>query len=128
MLFRSKVNSVLQVGGIHCDEVQNYKRQIDLSKVDNSILDSDFYDRVQNVCFSEIFHNIFRPFKNTSLYPELKKSLREKYNHVALDHFEYVRKLGEGGFGCVVHCVKISTGKHYAMKIQTKKGLLESFA
>ena len=123
-----KVNSVLQVGGIHCDEVQNYKRQIDLSKVDNSILDSDFYDRVQNVCFSEIFHNIFRPFKNTSLYPELKKSLREKYNHVALDHFEYVRKLGEGGFGCVVHCVKISTGKHYAMKIQTKKGLLESFA
>jgi serine/threonine protein kinase len=29
---------------------------------------------------------------------------------------------GEGGFGFVVHCRKKSTGKHYAMKLQTKKG------
>lgn len=30
----------------------------------------------------------------------------------------------QGGFGIVVHCKKKSTGKHYAMKIQTKLGLL----
>ena len=123
-----KVDSVLQIGGIHGEDVQYYKSQINLSKADHSILKTEFYDRVQNVCFSEIFYNIFRPFKKTSQYPELKKSLKERYNHVALDHFEYVRKLGEGGFGVVVHCVKISTGKHYAMKIQTKKGLLECFS
>lgn len=123
-----KVDSVLQIGGIHGEDVQYYKSQIDLSKADHSILKTDFYDRVQNVCFTEIFYNIFRPFKKTVQYPELKKSLKERYNHVALDHFEYVRKLGEGGFGVVVHCVKISTGKHYAMKIQTKKGLLECFS
>ena len=123
-----KADSVLQIGGIHGEDVQYYKTQIDLSKADHSILKAEFYDRVQNVCFIEIFYNIFRPFKKTAQYPELKKSLKEKYNHVSLDHFEYVRKLGEGGFGCVVHCVKISTGKHYAMKIQTKKGLLDCFA
>ena len=123
-----KADSILQIGGIHGEDVQYYKNQIDLGKNDHSILKREFYDRVQNVCFIEIFHNIFRPFKSTVQYVELKRALKEKYNHVALDHFEYVRKLGEGGFGCVVHCVKISTGKHYAMKIQTKKGLLECFA
>lgn len=33
----------------------------------------------------------------------------------------------QGGFGFVVHCKKKSTGKHYAMKIQTKLGLLECY-
>ena len=123
-----KIDSVLQIGGINGDDVMYYKTQIDLSKSDHTILKKEFYDQVQNVCFTEIFYNIFRPFKKTAQYPDLKKSLKEKYNHVAIDHFEYVRKLGEGGFGVVVHCVKISTGKHYAMKIQTKKGLLECFS
>ena len=123
-----KEDSVLQIGGIHERDFEFYKSQIALSRFDSSILTNEFYERVQNVCFIDIFHNIFRPFKNTALYRELKKSLKEKYNHVTLDHFEYVRKLGEGGFGCVVHCIKKSTGKHYAMKIQTKKGLLECFA
>jgi serine/threonine protein kinase len=47
---------------------------------------------------------------------------------VRVEDFEYMNKLGEGGFGFVVHCKKKSTGKHYAMKIQTKVGLLECFA
>jgi serine/threonine protein kinase len=51
--------------------------------------------------------------------------LKQKYNHVKLDDFEYCRKLGEGGFGLVIQCKKKSTGKDYAMKIQTKQGLLE---
>lgn len=51
-----------------------------------------------------------------------------KYNRVRVDDFEYFSKLGEGGFGFVVHCRKKSTQKHYAMKIQTKVGLLECFS
>jgi hypothetical protein len=35
---------------------------------------------------------------------------------------------GEGGFGFVVHCRKKSTGKHYAMKLQTKRGALRFIA
>ena len=45
-----------------------------------------------------------------------------------MEDFDYYNKLGEGGFGFVVHCKKKSTGKHYAMKIQTKSGLLECFS
>lgn len=45
-----------------------------------------------------------------------------------MDDFDYIKKLGEGGFGLVVHCRKKSTQKHYAMKIQTKKGLLDCYS
>ena len=54
--------------------------------------------------------------------------MKQVYNKVKLDDFEFIGKLGEGGFGLVVHCKKTSTNRHYAMKIQTKKGLLECFA
>lgn len=40
-----------------------------------------------------------------------------------LTHFAF-----QGAFGIVVHCKKKSTGKHYAMKIQTKLGLLANYA
>ena len=33
-----------------------------------------------------------------------------------------------GAYGIVLHCKKNSTGKHYAMKVQTKRGLLENYA
>ena len=41
--------------------------------------------------------------------------------------FEYIRKLGHGTYGIVVHCRKKSTGVDYAMKIQLKEALLKSF-
>jgi len=44
-----------------------------------------------------------------------------------VNDFDYYGKLGEGGFGFVVHCKKKSTGGHYAMKIQTKTGLLDCY-
>lgn len=53
--------------------------------------------------------------------------LKNKYNKVKLSDFEYYTKLGEGGFGFVLHCKKKSTGTHYAMKIQTKVGLLDCY-
>jgi len=91
-------------------------------------LTNTFYDRIQLMCFMSIYHNVFLPFRQTDEYVDLSQSLQKRYNYVRLQDFEYFGKLGEGGFGFVVHCRKKSTGKHYAMKLQTKKGLIECFA
>lgn len=64
----------------------------------------------------------------TDEYAELKKTFKKTYNKVKVDDFHYFEKLGEGGFGFVVHVQKKSTKKHYAMKIQTKIGLLECYS
>jgi serine/threonine protein kinase len=80
------------------------------------------------VCFAEILGNVYQQFKKTEGFKELTEKLTHTYNFDSTDDFEYMNKLGEGGFGFVVHCKKKSTGKHYAMKIQTKSGLLECFA
>ena len=75
-----------------------------------------------------MYNNIYIPFKSTDSYDILQKKLKQKYNRVRPDDFIYMEKLGEGGFGLVVHCKKKSTGKHYAMKIQTKNGILDFFS
>jgi serine/threonine protein kinase len=54
-------------------------------------------------------------------------AFKKKYNSVKEDDFWYYEKLGEGGFGFVVHCQKKTTKKHYAMKVQTKVGLIETY-
>jgi hypothetical protein len=51
-------------------------------------------------------------------------AIHQKYNHVSIDDFEYFKKLGEGGYGVVLHCRRKSTGKHYAMKVLLKVRLL----
>lgn len=123
-----KPGAVLEVGGIELSERLEYKQNLDLSKEGTFLLTSTFYDNVQTRCFLEIFHNIYQPFRDTIEYISLMKQLKERYNLVRTRDFEYMEKLGEGGFGLVVHCVKKSTGKHYAMKIQTKRGMLDCFA
>lgn len=123
-----KPGAVLEIGGITGGERERVKELIDQSKQDPSLLTKDLFDKFQANCFLEIYHNIFCPFKTEDMYFQLAQSLKQKYNHVKADDFVYMNKLGEGGFGFVVHCKKKSTGKHYAMKIQTKKGLLECFS
>jgi len=123
-----KENAVLEVGGITDSDKAKYKELIDKSKTNKDVLTNDFFDAIQYKCFTEMYHNIFLPFKGTSEFEVLSKKIREKYNNVKIEDFEYFKKLGEGGFGLVIHCMKKSTGKHYAMKIQTKKGLLECFS
>ena len=78
------------------------------------------------ICFLEIFSNIFSVYKKSSEYQNCIASY-ENANSVSLDDFIYYDKLGEGGFGTVIKCRKKSTGRFYAMKIQTKKDLLRSF-
>lgn len=123
-----KPDAILVVGDIELTERERYRAELSASKEDPSILTMNFYDKIQLRCFLGIYHNIFLPFRQTDVYLELTKQLQQRYNHVKLADFEYFGKLGEGGFGFVVHCRKKSTGKHYAMKLQTKKGLLECFA
>jgi serine/threonine protein kinase len=123
-----KPNAVLQVGGLSEEEMNMYRDLIEKSKTTKELLTELFFNKVQLRCFKEIYQNIYVPFKSSEAFKEMNSTVREKYNNVKFDDFEYYRKLGEGGFGLVVHCKKKSTGKHYAMKIQTKKGLLECFA
>jgi hypothetical protein len=122
-----KIDAVLEVGELDPKEREKYKTDLDLSKDDPTLLTTEFYDRLQSRCFLAIFHNIYIPFKLTAEYTALSKQIKKRYNNVRMQDFEYYNKLGEGGFGFVVHCKKISTGKHYAMKLQTKRGLLECF-
>ena len=122
-----KSNAVLQIGGLSQDEMDVYKDLIEKSKASKELLTESSFNQVQRRCFNEIYQNIYIPFKSTEAFKEMNSTVRQKYNNVKYEDFEYYRKLGEGGFGLVVHCKKKSTGKHYAMKIQTKRGLLECF-
>lgn len=102
----------------------------------------NFYDKVQQSCLDSMYRKIFVPFKQTNQYADLCRELRERYNHVSLEDFDFYSKLGEGGFGFVVHCRKKSTGtvlhyincmsnviagKHFAMKLQRKQGLVTQY-
>lgn len=123
-----KIDAILCVGDIDMSERNNIKADLDRSKDNPEIITMNFYDKIQAKCFLSIYHNIFLLFKQTNEYTDLILKLSQLFNHVKLSDFEYFGKLGEGGFGFVVHCRKISTNKHYAMKLQTKKGLLECFS
>ncbi|CAE7665250.1 unnamed protein product, partial [Symbiodinium microadriaticum] len=113
-----KTGAVSEFGGMDPDERENYYQLLMDSKENPSLLTTDFYDKVQMQCFVDIFQNVFKRFKATEEYANLKKTFKMKYNSVKVDDFWYFEKLGEGGFGFVVHCQKKSTKKHYAMKIQ----------
>lgn len=122
-----KQGAILQIGGLEPNEATTFKEHIDNSRIDKDTLTIDLFDTVQRRCFHQIFQHVFCPFKGTEPYQQLTMQIENKYNRVTVDDFEYMEKLGEGGFGLVVHCKKKSTGKHYAMKIQTKKGMLSCF-
>jgi len=107
-------------------KLNNIQRQFYRQQLTSNKLASNTYDELQKKCFLDMYENIYRPFKNSREFVELTESLKYKYNNVRPSHFEYYGKLGEGAFGFVIHCKKKSTGKHYAMKIQTKLGLLHN--
>lgn len=123
-----KYGAVLEIGGIETFDREAIEYAVEESKNSHSVLTASIFDKIQTHCFYEIYHNIFCIFKSTDLYIELTKKIKKKFNNVRVEDFEYMKKLGEGGFGIVVQCKKKSTGKEYAMKIQTKSNLLNSFA
>mgnify|MGYP003387290168 FL=1 len=83
---------------------------------------------IQRCCFECIVLQIYMPFQQDSTaYSAMCSELRTNYNNVLPNDFQYTNKMGSGKYGLVVRCRKISTGVEYAMKIQTKLGLLRHF-
>lgn len=101
----------LSIGEIDSNELAKIKAGLDLSKTDATALTSAFYDSIQATCFANIYFLIYQPFRKTRAYDLLSEQLNNDYNRVQVSDFEYYSKLGEGGFGFVVHCKKKSTGK-----------------
>ena len=89
-------------------------------------IDPTIYDGLMQMCLHELLVRAFVPFKQTSAFRNTKK-MSDQFNKVDLDDFDYMEAIGQGGYGLVVHVRKKSTQKHYAMKIQTKVGLLDTF-
>jgi serine/threonine protein kinase len=122
-----KDDAALMIGVTSPAERQHFWTQLQNFRDLPALLTAQFYDSVQSRCFMQMYHHIYLPFKETQEFKDLTNLIKNKYNRVKLSDFEYYNKLGEGGFGFVLHCKKKSTGKHYAMKIQTKLGLLECY-
>ena len=84
--------------------------------------DSFRFEVLSNDMFT-IMVTYYSEFRCSGYYDVMKKKVAKKYNRVKSSDFEYVKILGKGGFGLVVHCIKKSTGVHYAMKLQDKSQL-----
>lgn len=93
-----------------------------------NLLSLHLLDVFQQTCVECIYKDLFLPFAGTDTYKSLAAKMKKAYNCVVADNFEYVGLIGSGSFGIVVHAIKKSTKKHYAMKIQRKVGLLETFS
>jgi serine/threonine protein kinase len=140
-----QVGAKLEIGCVSSGENEKYLELLDQAKDKPDVLSNDFYQPLQlriikvlthllthltsltHSLTQEIYHNIFLPFKNTKDFARLTNIIKSKYNNVKLDDFEYFGKLGEGGFGLVVLGRKKSTKQYYALKLQTKTGLLNCF-
>lgn len=121
------LGSPLEIPNLDIEERKGYKHSLLESKQQESLLSSTLYASIQRKCFNEVHSLVFRPFRKLPDYSSMIDFIQASYNKVTVDDFDYIRKLGEGGFGLVVHCVKKSTGNHHAMKIQLKRGLIELY-
>jgi Regulator of G protein signaling domain len=95
---------------------------------EDDAISAHLFDKVQSTVLKDMYFNTFVPFKASPKHEELRDSMRNAYNKVCLEDFEYIARLGEGGFGRVLHVVKRSTGAHLAMKVQLKTGLIDTFS
>ncbi|CAM9157160.1 unnamed protein product, partial [Discosporangium mesarthrocarpum] len=108
---------------------EEVKQGLTNASADHTLLDMDFFADLQKDCFKGIFESTFKKLKeDEDRYNEYLNEEDQNVNRVDVEDFLYMEKLGEGAFGRVVHVMKKSTGRHYAMKIQLKKALLKSFA
>ncbi|CAM9358055.1 unnamed protein product, partial [Pylaiella littoralis] len=116
-----------QVGSISAEERAKIKDMIDTGMKDNIGISTDMFDVVQKALFKEMFYNTFQRFAISPEYAQMHAHIKNAYNKVCPDDFLYIERIGEGGFGRVVHVKKKTTQSHYAMKIQLKTALLDTF-
>ena len=110
-----KPGAILEVGNITSEEREAMKEFLTRCKYDHSLITNKFYDQIQVKCFVAIYENVFTRFKFTEDYKTLVSKLKGMFNAVRTKDFDYIKKLGEGGFGLVIHCRKKSTGDCFAM-------------
>jgi len=120
-----KKDAVCEVGSISEELRNEWAEKVKEFRQNKHLATEDCLDDIQHICFTEMYLNSYMPFKKTIEFQELQDALKESYNKVNVDDFEYIAKLGVGGFGRVVHVRKKSTGKHYAMKTQVSEGWSE---
>lgn len=83
---------------------------------------------MERIIYQQLYDRLYNVVKDRDDFKAAVQVLKGKYNRISPDDFEYFSpKLGEGGFGSVVRCKKISTGQMYAMKIQRKVDLLGTY-
>ena len=121
---------VVVVPGVSVDDT--FKTEVAVALRDarksGTSLPHQLFDSFHQSLLVGILDRLFRSYIQTPKYIESVRDIKKSYNRVSTDDFEYLNILGEGSFGFVVHVRKISTGTHFAMKIQQKRGLLDSFA
>ena len=122
-----KVGAQLSLPSFICAVAQPLEETILTAKKNKVDLPLNFFDTIQLQCLQCIHDDIFIPFKKSPAYASIVRDMKEHYNHVTSEDFDYIAMIGSGGFGIVVHCRKKSTGKHYALKIQSKLGLLKCY-
>jgi hypothetical protein len=82
------------------------------------------FDLLHRQCLLQIYANLYTEFKSTPQYRATIRDFALQYNQVSPDDFDYFGELGQGSFGAVIRCRKKSTGRDYAMKVQSKNHLL----
>ena len=124
-----KEDAVVQLSsiGFGIELREDIKSVLETATANGGGVSAHIFDKFHLVALELLYQDVFCKYRGSSDYRESLAHLGRAYNQVSIDDFEYMEELGSGGFGCVVRCKKKSTGIEYAMKIQTKNGLLKNF-
>lgn len=111
------------------DEWRNELQQTLRCALDGKIVIAvHIFDAFQQQCLRKLNVEMFQEYKQCEQYDHALRDMRKEYNHIQPNDYVYLNRLGQGTNGVVVHAVKKSTGRHYALKIQPKTKLLDSFS
>jgi hypothetical protein len=129
-------NQEMQVG--HGPEAaMKNDEMLEKLSIAEQVVAKNTFDALSNVVFKRMITNVYKPFTTSSEYllfqdemanedsMTLGIDMQRRSCRILVDDFRYIRLLGKGGFGRVVHVMKRSTLQHFAMKIQSKSALLK---
>jgi len=85
------------------------------------------FDSVQHKIFIDMYKNTFLNFVKSKQWEKLQIKRKDMYNNVQVEDYDFFEKLGSGGFASVIRVRKKTTGQFYAMKVQRKMDLVETF-
>ena len=105
-----------------CSELSKF---CDSSNSDESQL-LKLLNRIKMRCFRLIYDNIFLPSITSPRYKTICKysTIIDSDKLVEVESFDYLNVIAKGGFGIVVQVRQKSSGIKYAMKIQSKKTMI----